>query len=193
MCMQVYQIGRHIIQLHYPNQQELYDAGNRFHVFYEHPLHKGSFQEDDGNWSGYNFPPQFFLTLNEDLTEAEQEVYNLGLRYSSSYFIMTYENSMVDRTLIHETSHALYNIDPSYKQEINHRLKDTKLDVLKGMLPKYDDAVILDEIQAYMVEWQKIRNNMLKSGINPDRYLQLHLDVERIYNKYAANLRKTII
>jgi hypothetical protein len=193
MYMQVYQIGRHIIQLHYPTQQDLYDAGNRFHVFYEHPLHKGSFQQDDGNWSGYNFPPRFFFSLNEDLSEVEQQVYNLGLRYPSSYFIMTYENPSVDRTLIHETAHALYKTDPSYKQEVDYLLKDKDLDTLKGILPKYDNSVILDEIQAYLVEWKKIRINLLKSGINPDQYLQLHLDIQRIYHRYAANLRKTAI
>ena len=193
MCMQVYKIGRHIIQLHYPAQQDLYDAGNRFHVFYEHPLHKGSFQEDDGNWSGYNFPPRFFYSLNEDLSAPEQEVYNLGLRYPSSYFIMTYENPSVSRTLIHETAHALYKTDYSYKQEVDSLLKDKDLDNLKNILPQYDDSVILDEIQAYLVEWRKIRTNLLKNGRNPDQYLQLHLDVERIYTKYAANLRKTAI
>ena len=193
MRMQVYQIGRHIIQLHYPTQQDLYDAGNRFHVFYEHPLHKGTFQKDDGDWSGYNFPPRFFYSLNEDMTEVEQEVYNLGLRYPNSYFIMTYQNPSVDRTLIHETAHALYKMEPSYKQEVDLILRDKDFDNLKSILPKYDKSVLMDEIQAYLVEWKKIRTNLLKAGINPDLYLPLHMDMERIYNKYAANLRKTRI
>lgn len=191
--MRVYQIGGNIIHIHYSSKQDLYNAGNRFHVFYEHPDMKGSFQEDGGDWEGYNFPPQFLTSINEDFSQSEQELYSVASKYPDSYFILTYENPEMPRTLIHETAHALYTTNTFYKNAINLKLQNANLTSLNKVLGNYDSDVFDDEAQAYLIEWHKLSSKLVGVGETPDQYLQLHLDLERIYNQHAANLRRILL
>lgn len=188
--MQVYYIGDKIIHIHYLTQQDLYSAGNRFHVCYEHPQFKDTFQEDGGSWSGYNFPPYFISTFKEDFNSAEQELYNIAVKNPSKYIILTYEYPLMERTLIHELAHALYYTNNDYRSMVLQKLRTADLTNIKEVLSNYDASVLLDEAQAYLIEWNKLKEKLTHYGLNADQYLQLHLELTRIFDTHAANLRR---
>lgn len=186
--MEINRIGNSILHFNYDSLQEMHDAGNRFHVYYEDPIHKGSLQTDNQNWSGYNYPQGLLTSISpSELTLAERELQTWALRYPNHYIILTYQNPSVNRTLMHETAHALYSTNPSYREEVLAVLKKRDLSAIKDKLYKYDDEVLLDEAQAYLIEWNKMEK---KLGDDADSYLLTHRELRRIYNRYAARLHR---
>ena len=186
--MEINRIGDSILHFNYPTAQKMHDAGNRFHVYYEDPLHKGSMQYDTQEWSGYNYPRGVITSVSPtELTEAEQELQSWAHQYPNHYIILTYQNPAINRTLMHETAHALYSTNPSFREEVLAVLKKRDLSAIKDRLYKYDDEVFLDEVQAYLIEWNKMEK---KLGSDADSYLLTHRELLRIYNRYAARLHR---
>ena len=189
--METYLIGDDILYLNFPSQQKMYDAANRFHVYYESPDMKGQLVEDHGTWSGYNFPKDFLNKFEDkDLSQQEEALLQVSHTYPHRYVIMTYENPNKNRTFIHETCHALYATNWSYRSEVRRLMARSNLDKIRSALSHYSGDVFTDEAQAYLIEWNKFRNFMSQQGDDPEQYLLLHNDLLRIYNQYAANLRK---
>ncbi len=189
--MQTYLIGDNILYLHFSTQQEMYNAANRFHVYYESPDRKGHLEEDHGNWTGYNFPQNFLNKFSkEEVTPAEQELLDINQIYPNRYVIMTYENPEKDRTFIHEICHALYATEWSYRSEVRRLMARSNLDNIRNSLSQYSGDVFRDEAQAYLIEWNKFKIFMTNFGYDADEYMLLHYDLLKVYNRHAANLRK---
>ena len=186
--MEVSRIGDSILHFNYPTAASMHTAGNRFHVYYEDPIHKGRLETDNKVWSGYNYPPGVITQLPaEQLSPEETELQNWALHYPNNYIILTYQNPNVNRTIVHETAHALFSTDSNYREEVISVLKGRDLSAMKSILSKYDDEVFLDEAQAYLIEWSKVSKDLSDKA---DSYLLTHRELSHIYNRYAARLHR---
>jgi hypothetical protein len=134
------------------------------------------------DWTGFNFPSRILLPfkqgLFDPLTIEEIELLNLFKYRNDHFYIMGAQN---DSTLRHELSHALYDSNEKYRNEINSYIKKNKRGLAKTreyILDKgYAEEVLNDEIQAYITDNddQTIINNT-----DP----HIILDINKIYKKH---------
>lgn len=134
------------------------------------------------DWTGFNFPSRILLPfkqgLFDPLTSEEIELLNLFKYRNDNFYIMGAQNSS---TLRHELSHALYDSNEKYRNEIDSYIKKNRRKLAKTtkyILDKgYTKEVINDEIQAYITDNddQTIINNT-----DP----HIILDINKIYKKY---------
>lgn len=116
------------------------------------------------DWAGFNIPGhivlKFFRTFWFDLRKKEIQILKcltlkqlLGLE--KFYIIGTQIKD--DRTIVHETAHALYYLNDSYRKEMDFLISEMsherKAKWYDWLLKKqYCEEVLDDEIQAYSVE-----------------------------------------
>jgi hypothetical protein len=134
------------------------------------------------DWTGFNFPSRILLPfkqgLFDPLTSEEIELLNLFKYRHDNFYIMGAQNNA---TLRHELSHALYDSNEKYRNEIDSYIKKNKRGLAKTkkyILDKgYAEEVLNDEIQAYITDNddQTIINNT-----DP----HIILDINKIYKKY---------
>jgi hypothetical protein len=134
------------------------------------------------DWTGFNFPSRILLPfkqgLFDPLTSEEIELLNLFKYRHDNFYIMGAQNSA---TLRHELSHALYDSNEKYRNEIDSYIKKNKRGLAKTrqyILDKgYAEEVLNDEIQAYITD-----NDDQTIIINTDPHIIL--DIKKIYKKY---------
>jgi hypothetical protein len=134
------------------------------------------------DWTGFNFPSRILLPfkqgLFDPLTSEEIELLNLFKYRHDNFYIMGAQNSA---TLRHELSHALYDSNEKYRNEIDSYIKKNKRGLAKTrqyILDKgYAEEVLNDEIQAYITD-----NDDQTIIINTDPHIIL--DINKIYKKY---------
>jgi len=134
------------------------------------------------DWTGFNFPSRILLPfkqgLFDPLTSEEIELLNLFKYRHDNFYIMGAQN---DATLRHELSHALYDSNEKYKNEIDSYIKKNKKGLAKTrqyILDKgYAEEVLNDELQAYITDND---DQVIISNTNP----HIILDINKIYKKY---------
>lgn len=134
------------------------------------------------DWTGFNFPSRILLPFKQGLFDplTNEEIVLLDLfkyRYDH-FYIMGAQN---DATLRHELSHALYDSNEKYRNEIDSYIKKNKRGLAKTrkyILDKgYTEEVLNDEIQAYITD-----NDDPNIINNTDSHIIL--DINKIYKKY---------
>jgi hypothetical protein len=134
------------------------------------------------DWTGFNFPSRILLPfkqgLFDPLTSEEIELLNLFKYRHDNFYIMGAQNNA---TLRHELSHALYDSNEKYRNEIDSYIKKNKRGLAKTrkyILDKgYAEEVINDEIQAYVTDND---DQTIISSTDP----HIILDINKIYKKY---------
>jgi len=134
------------------------------------------------DWTGFNFPSRILLPfkqgLFDPLTSEEIELLNLFKYRHDSFYIMGAQNSA---TLRHELSHALYDSNEKYRNEIDSYIKKNKRGLAKTrkyILDKgYAEEVINDEIQAYITDND---DQTIISSTDP----HIILGINKIYKRY---------
>ena len=134
------------------------------------------------DWTGFNFPSRILLPfkqgLFDPLTSEEIELLNLFKYRHDNFYIMGAQNSA---TLRHELSHALYDSNQKYRNEIDSYIKKNKRGLAKTrkyILDKgYAEEVLNDEIQAYVTDND---DQTIISSTDP----HIILDINKIYKKY---------
>lgn len=134
------------------------------------------------DWTGFNFPSRILLPfkqgLFDPLTVEEIELLNLFKYRHDNFYIMGAQNNA---TLRHELSHALYDSNEKYRNEIDSYIKKNKralAQTRKYILDKgYTEEVINDEIQAYITDND---DQTIISSTDP----HIILDINKIYKKY---------
>jgi hypothetical protein len=134
------------------------------------------------DWTGFNFPSRILLPfkqgLFDPLTVEEIDCLNLFKYRHDNFYIMGAQNSA---TLRHELSHALYDSNEKYRNEIDSYIKKNKRGLAKTrkyILDKgYAEEVINDEIQAYVTDND---DQTIISSTDP----HIILDINKIYKKY---------
>jgi len=122
----------------------------------------------DTDWGGYNFPGStldpFIKGLFDPLTEYEQDIVT-ALKHNDTkniYVIGTvFQEDDKRAVLDHEICHALWYLNPQYKQDCEAELKKIPTDALENLKKMlldwgYNDAQLLDECHAYLsadYEW----------------------------------------
>jgi hypothetical protein len=134
------------------------------------------------DWTGFNFPSRVLLPfkqgLFDPLTSEEIELLNLFKYRHDNFYIMGAQNNA---TLRHELSHALYDSNEKYRNEIDSYIKKNKRGLAKTrkyILDKgYAEEVINDELQAYITDND---DQTIISNTDP----HIILDINKIYKKY---------
>ena len=134
------------------------------------------------DWTGFNFPSRILLPfkqgLFDPLTSEEIELLNLFKYRHDNFYIMGAQNNA---TLRHELSHALYDSNEKYRNEIDSYIKKNKRGLAKTrqyILDKgYAEEVINDEIQAYITDND---DQTIISSTDP----HIILDINKIYKRY---------
>jgi hypothetical protein len=134
------------------------------------------------DWTGFNFPSRILLPfkqgLFDPLTVEEIELLNLFKYRHDNFYIMGAQNNA---TLRHELSHALYDSNEKYRNEIDSYIKKNKRALAKTrkyILDKgYAEEVLNDEIQAYITDND---DQTIISSTDP----HIILDINKIYKKY---------
>lgn len=134
------------------------------------------------DWTGFNFPSKVLIPfrqgLFDPLTVEEMELLNLVRYRNDNFYIMGAQNSS---TLRHELSHALYDSNIRYKNEIDTYITKNKKGLSKAkkyILEKgYAKEVINDELQAYITDND---DQTIIRVTNP----RIILDINSIYEKY---------
>jgi hypothetical protein len=134
------------------------------------------------DWTGFNFPSRVLLPfkqgLFDPLTSEEIELLNLFKYRHDNFYIMGAQNNA---TLRHELSHALYDSNEKYRNEIDSYIKKNKRGLAKTrqyILDKgYAEEVINDELQAYITDND---DQTIISSTDP----HIILDINKIYKRY---------
>jgi hypothetical protein len=134
------------------------------------------------DWTGFNFPSRILLPfkqgLFDPLTSEEIELLNLFKYRHDNFYIMGAQNNA---TLRHELSHALYDSNEKYRNEIDSCIKKNKRGLAKTrkyILDKgYAEEVINDELQAYITDND---DQTIISSTDP----HIILDINKIYKRY---------
>jgi hypothetical protein len=134
------------------------------------------------DWTGFNFPSRILLPfkqgLFDPLTSEEIELLNLFKYRHDNFYIMGAQNNA---TLRHELSHALYDSNEKYRNEIDSYIKKNKRGLAKTkkyILDKgYAEEVLNDEIQAYITDND---DQTIISSTDP----HIILDINKIYKRY---------
>lgn len=134
------------------------------------------------DWTGFNFPSRILIPfkqgLFDPLTSEEIELLNLFKYRTDHYYIMGAQN---DSTLRHELSHALYDSNEKYRNEIDSYIKKNKKALAKTrqyILDKgYAEEVLNDELQAYITDND---DQTIISSTDP----HIILGINNIYKKY---------
>ena len=149
---------------------------------------KFTYSED---WSGFNIPSYilnpFYEGSFDPLSEPEVAFLELFKDKKETKFYVIGSFGEKQESLNHEVAHGLYYTQPEYKAKV--------LEVLSNMDPEdrsnltvallamgYDQSVLDDEIQAYVVddmEW------LSQHKIEGKGFVELHRQLREIFDRYA--------
>jgi hypothetical protein len=196
--------NNNIIHVHCKNSKELSSTFLRFQEFYESPYFKGKkinlwnfynyYQKFSkkakftycSDWSGFNLPYWVFTKFKDTPLPREKELISILPKKKPFYVIGTCgrKNSQDYKdVLLHEKAHALYFLNPQYKKEINKIIDLKDFSILIKYLKKlgYNEEVILDEVQAYMLADYKYL--MKKKLVNNKDHKEYYQKIIKAYKK----------
>lgn len=164
-------------------QKELGQTMMRFQEYYENPFWQGKifttkeflnwYKEEYGaktyykDWHGFNFPSHVLQPFKDGLfnplTKKEKELLRFFKNKKGKFYIIGANQKDV---LEHELCHALYFTNKKYKELINKFILKNKKQIknLEEYLIKlgYHKSVILDEIQAYILDGDYLEQQGIK-------------------------------
>jgi len=204
---EVEKLNANIILVIFDDQHTMCDTLVRIQEHYEHPILKGksftlgrlrqlSIEEkgvfDYNFWvDGMNFPSSaisaFITGLFDPLTEAEDQFIDLVTRRTGDYYVIAVYKGYDEDTLEHEKCHALYGTNDLYMLEVDEAISDANYVLNKGLIEwlnkeGYHDAVVLDEVNAYLVADSKY---LKEEGIEFDE--ELAITLQEIRSRYKIN------
>lgn len=162
------------------SRKELAETMMRFQEYYESPFWQGKiftrgqflnwYSEQYGgatyskDWSGFNFPSYvlepFKKGLFDPLTKNEKKILKY-FKYRNDNFYIIGANS--ENVLKHELCHALYYTNVEYRNKVNKYLNSNKSKIKKLTTyiidMGYSKTVLLDEIQAYILDDDYLEKN----------------------------------
>lgn len=162
--------------------EELAESFMRFQEYYENPFWQdkiftiGQFREWYSvkygadtykyDWHGFNIPSEVLIPfkkgLFDPLTNEENQLLQFFKYRNDTFYII---GANTEDVLSHELCHALYYTNHEYKKEINKILlkykSQTKI-AEKHLINKgYSKKVILDELQAYILDKDYFEENKI--------------------------------
>jgi hypothetical protein len=109
------------------------------------------------DWSGFNVPSTalqpFYDGRFDPLTGKEKRLLRLFENLRERFYVIGIYGSGAKSSLTHELAHALFFIDPGYRQAVRAAMRGYDTSALEKALAKagYAKHVIPDEVQAYLV------------------------------------------
>ena len=186
------EIAPGIYHVHFPTQHLLTSTFLRFQEHYESPKFRGKVFDHEEfmdwyakthgkeghftylqDWRGFNIPSNvlkpFYEGKFDPLTRKEKALLDLFHGIEGRFYVIgTFGKTKASRrTLRHEIAHALYYIDPAFREQADRIVSGLRLDRLYRFFAKtggYDKSVFPDEAQAYV-------------GYNLDRLKKKGIDV----------------
>jgi hypothetical protein len=180
----------HIYLLDFKDPLELSKTFLRFQEHYESPKYRGKtftlkefkawYSEAFGegrftyhyDWNGFNIPSYVLKAFYEIFKSVEEPFYVIGV-------------SKGDKTTIqHETAHGLFYTNEAYKAKVLKVLDSLDLSKFKKELRHlgYCNAVLLDEINAYMLDNRK---SFGKADLSAEPYQSAMKRLKRLFVKYS--------
>ena len=143
-------------------------------------------------WEGHNFPKhkliKFMYAFSGDLTTREKNLLNVSNLIEDDGYIIAYVKGD-DMTFKHEMAHALFFNNLDYATECINALKNIPKDVfekyrnaLKDL--NYNDEVIDDEMQAYLVAYDKDEWDKLFPEVDITRMDNIQFFLQKTGQKY---------
>jgi hypothetical protein len=147
------------------------------------------------DWSGFNVPLKVVNELRHSevyLSKKEKELLTKleeAGATNDGYLIAYCKNNKREslETMKHEIAHGLYYLDKDYKNGadgITKKMSSTLKEQYKEKLidTGYDDAVLKDEMQAYLIEgYQHMMLFKTEDDVTSNKVL--HLELEEIFNE----------
>jgi hypothetical protein len=164
-----------------------------FRQFYKGPKGKFSYFSD---WDGFNFPATVFteflkgsfapLTGNEAAFFRRVALEITG--NSPDYYVIAVAKDSESNTLFHESTHALYYVDPIYRRKVRLALllhPFLTLSICRRLLRLgYGYNVLLDETNAYL----NSESDFILNGIsNPARFNDLRNILGALHRQHGEN------
>lgn len=203
--MKVTYYDNQIIYIEFDTQKELSLTFVRPQEFYESGLDQlrgqvfsfetfvDSHVTDDGkftyfhDWRGYNIPGNVledFFDRFEHFTHREMKLRSITQPYSGGKYYVIAGSKAHSDVLDHELVHAHYYLNEEYHKKVNQLVKQMDDSVKKRITDKliewgYADAVIVDEINAYMAtSKQSYIKNRMKISI-PEKHQKPFIDLAK--------------
>lgn len=180
----------------------------RFQEFYESPEFRGKvfsreefkrwYTEQKGaftyakDWGeGFNIPhyalTPFYDGKFADLTADESALLDFfSTQKDIQFYIIATTKNSHPSTLGHEIAHALFYLNPEYKQKVLGILSKIDTAPLKKFLVDtygdYNESVLDDEVQAYLTH---SADELTKSGFDVAPYEAVIPELQAVYNRYC--------
>ncbi|MDP2628624.1 MAG: ABC transporter ATP-binding protein [Nanoarchaeota archaeon] len=175
-------IADKIYLLRFAKQRDLTLTFVRIEAYYESPEFKGKIftigqfkkwytKENKGkftyyqDWTGFNVPSKVLKPFRkgyfDPLSEQEEKLLKIFKKEKGEFYIIAVYGKKNFRTLKHEIAHALFHTNKSYKEKVTKIIKRYKTGKIKRDLLAshgYNKKVLIDEIQAYCVAYEKVLN-----------------------------------
>lgn len=141
------------------------------------------------DWTGYNIPSKAlkpFLTGRfNPLSKKEKRVIDLLKDIKGKYYVIgTFRrNRSEQETIDHEVTHALFAFEKGYNKKVQKYLKNKDTKELQKRLTDYgySDAVMNDEMNAYLTNDLKwLRKKKIK-GLQYDKYSKDLIAIRKPY------------
>jgi hypothetical protein len=137
------------------------------------------------DWSAFNVPSTalwpFYRGRFDPLLEKERRLLALFRKIREPFYVIGIAN---EQDLDHELAHALYHMQPDYRQAVNAAMRKYNTTALSRRLHAmgYHRSVLADEVHAYLVSTKDLR------AIKAQRYAPLRKKLKAIYRSYAPSL-----
>ena len=109
------------------------------------------------DWAGFNVPSTAFRPFYDGsfdpLSRKEKRLLRLFRNLQERFYVIGIYDGGEKGTLTHELAHALFFIDPAYRQAAREAMDEYDTSALENRLARagYAKHVIPDEVQAYLV------------------------------------------
>ena len=151
----------------------------------------GKFDYYDFWGDGFNIPSHILETFYrgefKNLTRSEKLILDQfkNRRHTKYYIIATAKNSET-KTFDHEIAHALYYLNPKYREEVESVLREIDITPVEKFLKEfygdYHDSVLRDEAHAWLMHNSK---DLQKDGFDISPYIFVTEKLQRVYLKYS--------
>ena len=142
------------------------------------------------DWSGFNIPSTilkpFYDGKFNPLSDKEKEFLKKFKKYKGKYYIIAVYRGMDSYSQMHEIAHALFYINPEYRNQVLRILKDVDPVIKKQIFAYlrkyvYNKSVWMDEMHAYILTGLK---HSEKHGVNVVKLIHIRKSLEETFFKY---------
>ncbi len=155
------------------------------------------------DWAGFNLPSESlrsFLNCNfNDILPGEEFLIkgfeSVFAEQRDRFYVIGLAETSLDWTYEHEQAHALYSLNANYRTEVNiilDSLPENLKEIYQTRLLEigYDDAVIKDESQAYLIHLNQNHYvfNLQKDSTEYQLLTPFHKALAGVFTKYKQQL-----